>query len=215
MTTRLIEETRGGKLSFEFSDKWQVYKYDEDKPTNFYNKIKNKGLKAVDFIAISENTILLVEAKYITATNENSMMRFSTLPSEKETFLLKQIEEKLTIEDKKLIQISLKRPYLVTEVAKKVKDTLIGLYASYRCCDKNLRPYSQSLFVGNKKIIVILFLERKGNLNQPKQFKPLATNLKKSIEQQISFLGNISVDVINTLTIPAELKIQVSSNHNA
>jgi len=59
----------------------------------------------------------------------------------------------------------------------------------------------------------MLFLERKGNLNQPEQFKPLATNLKKSIEQQISFLGNISVAVVNTLTISPELNIQVSS-HN-
>jgi hypothetical protein len=213
MTTFLTEETRGGKLSFEFSDKWQVYKYDEQILENFYEKIKNNGLKAVDFIAVSDKVILLIEVKYITATNENSMMRFSAIPSEKETFLLKQIKEKLTIEDKKLIKTSLKRPYLATEVAKKVKDTLVGLCASYRRCDKNLQPYSQSLFVDNKAIIVILFLERKGNLNQPAQFKPLATNLKKSIEQKISFLGNISVSVINTLTIPPELKIQVS-NYN-
>ena len=213
MTTLFTEETRGGKLSFEFSDKWQVYKYDEQISENFYEKIKNNGLKAVDFIAVSDKIILLIEVKYITATNENSMMRFSAIPSEKETFLLKQIKEKLTIEDKKLIKTSLKRPYLATEIAKKVKDTLVGLCASYRRCDKNLQPYSQSLFVDNKAIIVILFLERKGNLNQPAQFKPLATNLKKSIEQKISFLGNISVSVINTLTIPPELKIQVS-NHN-
>jgi hypothetical protein len=214
MTTLLTEETRGGKLSFEFSDKWQVYKYDEQAPGNFYEQIKGCGdLKAVDFIAISDKNILLIEVKYITATNENSMMRFSAIPSEKETFLLKQIKEKLTVKEEKLIKISFKRPYLATEIAKKVKDTLVGLCASYRRCDKNLQPYSQSLFVDNKAIIVILFLEREGNLNQPAQFKPLATNLKKAIEQKINFLGNIRIDVINTLTIPPELKIQVL-NHN-
>ncbi len=210
MVTTLIEETIGGKLSFEFSDKWQVYKYDEQTPENFYEKIKNYGLKAVDFIAISDKSILLIEVKYITATNEECTMRFSANPSKKETILLKSFKDKLTTEeDKKFIKISLNRPYLVEEVAKKAKDTLIGLFASYRNNEKKLHLYNQSLFIDNKAIFLILFLERKGELNHPKQFKPLATSLKKAIEQKINFLGNIQVDVINTLTTPRELEIKV------
>lgn len=206
MTTTLIEETTGGTLTFEFSDKWQVYKYDEQSPDNFYEKIKHLGLKAVDFIAVSEKSILLIEVKYIKAVNNKSRMCLSPQTAEE---LLIGITDKLTEVEQKSVNFSLKRPCLADEVAKKTKDTLTGLLAGYRVNDEKLQPFNQSLFVDNRPILLILFLERKGELNQIEQFKPLANSLKKAIEQKIGFLGNINVDVINTLTVPSALKINV------
>jgi len=209
ITTTVVEESPTGKLTFEFSDKWQVYKYDEDNPENFYYKIRGLGLKAVDFIAISEKSILLIEVKYITASNESCRMRLTPSLSKKEQSFLKGVKDKLTDKEAEAVKVSLKRPYLAEEVSKKVKDTLIGLLASYRCADENLQPYSQSLFIGNKPILLVLFLERKECLNQPNEFKPLANNLKLAIEQKTGFLGNIQVDVMNTLTVPPALGVNV------
>jgi len=93
MTTTLVEESPTGKLTFEFSDKWQVYKYDEQKSENFYEKIKHLGLKVVDFIAISDKSILLIEVKYITASNESCRMRLIPPLSEKEQSFLKGVKD--------------------------------------------------------------------------------------------------------------------------
>lgn len=212
MTTTLIEETTGGKLTFEFSDKWQVYKYDEQSPDNFYEKIKHLGLKAVDFVAVSEKSILLFEVKYIKATNDKSSVRFYPLHSEEDIILLKAFRENMRYEEQKKIKTVLKRPYLVEEISKKARDTLAGLLMSYRYGDKKLQPYNNPQFLGEKPIFLILFLERNEEDNQPKVFKPLASNLKLAIEQKTKFLGNVKVDVMNTLTIPSALGINVFSD---
>ena len=59
-------------MSFLISGK--SCKYDEQP---FYNKIKNQSLKAVDFMALSTKGLLLMEVKYVVATNETSSLRFT------------------------------------------------------------------------------------------------------------------------------------------
>jgi hypothetical protein len=211
MPTILTEETRAGKetlkLTFEFSDKWQVCKYDEEK---FYNKLRGQGLKGVDFIVLSENSILFMEVKYIVKSNEESTMRFSSNADNEKIELIK---DKLTIEENNFICINSKRPYLVDEVVKKVKDTILGLLASYRENSKELSDYSQSIFMCSKKpILVLLFLERNEELNQEQIFKPQASNLQLAIAQRLNFLGNVQVAVVNSLTLPASLEIKVLEN---
>lgn len=205
MTTILTEKTITGELIFEFSDKWQVCKYDEQ---IFYKRIK--FLKAVDFMALSNNGLLLMEIKYVLANDENSSLRFY---ADTDNDKIKDIESKLTPAQQKAITIYSARPYLVDEVSKKIKDTVLGLLASYRQEDTTLSVYSKSIFTNNKQpILVLLFLERNAELNQEENFKPLASNLKLAIEQKLSFLGNINVDVVNSLTLPATLEISILEN---
>jgi len=206
MATTFSEGEGEYKLTFEFSDKWQVYKYDERITENFYHTIRGKAMKAVDFIAISENNVLFIEVKYIHSNNENGRVRFS---SNDDNAILEQVRNKLTDEERQAVLISSKRPYLAEEIIKKMKDTLIGLLASYRNSDQKLSSFNKSIFIDNKQIIFIFFLERKGELNLPEEFKPMASNLRIAIEQKIGFLGNIKVDVVNTHTLPPNLGVEV------
>ncbi len=205
MPTRLIEETIG-KLEFEFSDVWQVCKYDVQP---FYNKIKGQGFKGVDFLALSTNSILLMEVKYVIASDENSRIRFAQNADNEKVAAIK---EKLTCDENKQVKMDSNRPYLVDEVVKKVKDTLIGLFASYRCKNE-LSEYSQILFNNPEQVIlVILFLERQGSFNQPEKFKPLASHLKLAIEQKLNCLSNVRILVVNSLTLQSESIKTVTDN---
>lgn len=206
MPTMFSEGEGQRKFTFKFSDKWQVYKYDEAIKDNFYNKLRGQSLKAVDFIAVSESSVLFVEVKCIYSDNETSPLKFSLNDDDA---ILKQVRTKLTDEEQQVVLVSSKRPYLPEEISKKIKDTLIGLFAAYRKSDQRLSPFNESIFVDKKPIVFIFFLERKGELNLPENFKPMASNLKMAIEQKVSFLGNIKVDVVNTHTIPTNLGIEV------
>ena len=207
MTTILTEKTRTGELAFEFSDKWQACKYDEHP---FYNKLRGQSLKAIDFMALSAKGLLLMEVKYVVATNEASTLRFY---ADADKDKIDEIKARLAPEQLKAVDISSARPYIVDEVSKKVKDTILGLFASYRKEDISLSTYTQSLFSrNNKPILVLLFLERNTELNNEEKFKPLASDLKLKIEQRLSFLGNIQVSVVNTLTLPSTLEIKILEN---
>lgn len=205
MTTILTEKTKTGLLTFEFSDKWQVCKYDEQL---FYKRIK--FLKAVDFMALSNNGLLLMEIKYVLASDESSRLRFA---ANADNDKIKAVESLLTPAQQRTVTIHSARPYLVDEVSKKVKDTLLGLLASYRQEESTLSAYAQSLFTNkNQPILVLLFLERNAELNTEENFKPLALNLQLAIEQQLNSLGNIQVGVVNSLTLPAALEINILEN---
>ena len=208
MVTILTEKNLNGcKLKLEFSDKWLACKYDDEL---FYNKIKNQGLKAVDFMALSSKVLLLMEVKYMVKTNETSSLRFTV---DADNDKVKKIKDQLTPELQKTVIIKSARPYIVDEVTQKVRDTVLGLFASYRNEETVLSSYAQSLFTSNNQpILVLLFLERNTKLNQEEHFKPLASNLKLAIEQKLSFLGNIQVDVVNSLTLPNDLGIKILEN---
>ena len=206
MTTILTEKTTTGELTFEFSDKWQVCKYDEQ---SFYSEIKYQGFKGEDFIALSSNGLLLMEVKYVVATNESSTLRFTV---DADNDKVQEIKAQLSPEQNNAVIIKSIRPYLIDEVTQKVRDTVLGLFACYRKEEIVLSSYAQSLFSrNNQPILVLLFLERNPELNQAENFKPLASKLKLAIEQKLSFLGNIQVAVVNTLTLPSDLGIKVSS----
>lgn len=126
------EETTTGKLVFEFADRWQACKYDE---LPFYTKIKQnyKGFKAVDFLAISKKSLLLMEVKYVSASDNKSFMRFiEDVDKERITKIEKKLSEECQFSktEQTFIKITSPRPYLVDEIAKKVKDTLLTNGAS-------------------------------------------------------------------------------------
>ena len=207
MTTIFTEQTAGGKLVFEFSDKWQVCKYDEQP---FYNKLRGQSLKGVDFIALSSKGLLLMEIKYVIRADENTSLRFY---KDADNDKLEAIKSQLTPKQQKNVIISSVRPYLADEVSNKIKDTLLGLLASYRKEDATLSAYSKPIFTDNTQpILVLLFLERNTELNKEENFKPLATNLELAIKQKLSFLGNIQVGVVNSLTLPSALEINILEN---
>jgi hypothetical protein len=192
MPTILTEDTITGNLVFEFDDRWTVCKYDE---LVFYKRLNNTGIKGtgfkgVDFLAISKKIILLMELKYVIASNENSFFRLTETIQENDA-----------------------RPYLADEIEKKVRDTLLGLFAAYRNDNAELIKYSRPLFCNpDKPIVVFVFLERKGELNQPQYFKLLASSLSLAIEQKLNFFGNIKVGILNSLTLPNELGIKILEN---
>jgi Holliday junction resolvase len=209
MATIFTEE----ELTFTFGSTWQAYRYDEKSLANFHYKWRGQSLKAVDFIAQNKSTLLLMEVKHIKANDQESRMR---LAPDADADLLKQAEKKFSDpklfnkKERKRLELVYTRPYLVDEVAKKTKDTLIGLLASHRNNDQPLSAYNQPESLYQKRIILMLFLERSDVLNQAQHFQPLATNLKLAIEQKTSFLGNISVTVNNTLTLPPQFDITVA-----
>lgn len=185
MVTILTEKTRTGELKFEFSDNWQACKYDE---LSFYNKLKGQGLKGVDFMAVSDNGLLLMELKYVLATDEKSKLRFT---KDSDDASVEQIKALLTPKQQKTVVIKSARPYLVDEVSNKIKDTVLGLFSGYRKNNAELSPYMQKLFANkNAPILVLLFLERNTELNEEGKFKPLASHLKLAIEQKLNCLGN-------------------------
>ncbi|MSP27990.1 MAG: hypothetical protein EXR80_06065 [Methylococcales bacterium] len=203
----MTEKTVTGELTFEFSDKWKTCKYDEQ---SFYTTIKYQGFKGVDFIALSSNGLLLMELKYVIASDEKSSLRFTVDADSEKTQEIKML---LTPEQLKTVIISSARPYLVDEISKKVRDTLLGLCASYQKSEIELLPYAQSIFTNkNQPILVLLFLERNAELNKEENFKPLADNLKLAIEQKLSCFGNIQVGVVNSLTLPPTLGISILEN---
>lgn len=206
MATIISEGEGKRKLTFTFSDKWQIYKYDEPIPQNFHFKYRGQGLKAVDFLATSEKSLLLMEVKYVLASDENSSLSFSPY---RDKDLLDEIRQRLSPGHREIVMLSSKRPYIVNEVVKKAKDTVLGLLASRRQEDKNLAIYNEALLLDQKPIVLVLFLERDGELNQLNAFKKMASDLQLAIEQKVSFLGNIQVLVVNTLTIPQKLEIEV------
>ncbi|MCX7112402.1 MAG: hypothetical protein NTX45_20185 [Proteobacteria bacterium] len=195
------------RLNFEFSDNWIAYKYDEPSKENFYFSISNLGLKAVDVVAKSNKCLLFMEIKYIIAADSKSKMSFISNSGEA---MLGRLRDSLSESDRKKVTITSIKPYIVDEVVKKTKDTILGLLASQRQSDKRLAVFNRSLFCDNQQIILILFLERNEKLNEPEYFKPMASNLKKCIEQKIGFFGNIQVLVVNSLTISPELGIKVT-----
>lgn len=202
MTTVLSE----GELTFKFSAKWKPYKFDEPVADNFYHRVKHQGVKGVDFIALSEKTILLMEVKHVIADNKHSRIR---LHSKDDDVILDRVKQKLSCREKRSVLISSSRPYVAEEIINKIKDTLLVLFAGFLNEDEKLSSYNQAIFLDKHPIIFIFFLERKGELNLPENFKPMASNLKMAIEQKVSFLGNIKVDVVNTHTLPKNLGIEV------
>jgi len=214
MPTVLLEKTKTGILQFEFSDKWQVYKYDEQSKDNFYEKkLKNKSLKAVDFIAMSDKAVLFIEVKYITANDDACRMRLNkALDNEIIEKVSQEINDSKILShlEKSRVAVTSKRPYLAEEVVNKYKDTLLGLLAADYKKDTKLAPYYKSVFVEKKPVILILFLERTEQLNQEQYFKPLASDLKLAIKQKTDFLCQ-DIDVINTLTAIQPLGIKVSN----
>lgn len=195
-----------GKLTFTFGPTWQAYRYDEPSRANFHHQWAHRDLKGVDFIAQSDNTLLLMEIK----SDQSSRM---PLTPDADAALIKQAKDKLiaanlfSAEEHRRLKLVSKRPYLVDEVAQKTKDTLIGLLASHRHNDLPLSAYNQPESLYQKRIVLMLFLERSDVLNQAQHFKPLASHLQKAIEQKTHFLGNISVTVNNSLTLHPKFDI--------
>ena len=206
----IITEGKGRlALKFEFADKWLVHKYDELREDNFYNKLKGVGYKAVDFLASSDKTLLLIEVKYIIADNDRSSIRLKEEDQNYKT-VVAELREKLSETEWNAVLFSNKRPYIVDEIDKKVRDTLLGLVAGGRKFDSELLKYSSALH-DRKPLSVMVFLERSGALNQPEQFKSMASALQKTLEQRLSVLGDIRVAVVNTLTMPPEMAIKVTA----
>ena len=89
---------------------------------------------------------------------------------------------------------------LVNEFSKKIRDTIAGLYGSYRKNNLELEIYHKYLFYNpkdSKPVCAILLMEEdKPNNYEEKNRKKIMKALKDKIEQQLRFLS-LRIEIVN------------------
>jgi len=98
---------------------------------------------------------------------------------------------------------------LVDEFARKVRDTIAGLYGAHRSTTEQLSCFCNHLFPSvAKKINVILFLEEDRPSEKHKSFKRARSNMKKAVEKHLKFL-NVRCNILNRQELTAHLNWSV------
>lgn len=177
------------RLDFIFDDIFRVIKFDE---TGFYKKFSGfmPNGKGVDFIADSENRIILLEIKNCTDYEQESAWRTHTDTT--------KLNEK---------DMSLDESFDI-EVSKKVLSTigcLAGANSFYKYDEtaEELRNYfngisSSKIGLGQKQIEVILFLE--GDFKRHTRSKiQIMQRIRQKIKQKLKWL-NCTVRVVDSDT---------------
>ncbi|RKZ81903.1 MAG: hypothetical protein DRR19_21510, partial [Candidatus Parabeggiatoa sp. nov. 1] len=94
---------------------------------------------------------------------------------------------------------------LLIDFTQKVRDTIQGLYAAYRCQVEELAPFYNYLYANSKystlarserKITVILFLEENRPFKTLKSFKEIRSRFKIKMRNQLKYL-NVRCDIYN------------------
>ncbi|WP_353572822.1 hypothetical protein [Candidatus Albibeggiatoa sp. nov. BB20] len=177
------------KLCFAFPSDWQVIKYDGDR--GFYReKIqKSQGMSAVDIIATDGTELLFFEIKDIRGHSEKNRPRLSPKA-------LPEIAacQKLCKENRN-IKIIRKKPYLGDEIAKNVKDTLLGLVSANYDNNPELKPYYQAI-AEKQPLRIILFLVQDEIIENNRDTKRALGLLSDKIKQCLQFI-DIEVSVLN------------------
>lgn len=186
-----------GSLRFEFDNQWRaVCKYDD---CHFYDNTVSRcqNIKAVDFIATKGDELLWIEVKDFRQHDLENRPRLSPQDPQEVIACRTFCENQPFYEQ---VKISRKKPFLGEEIAEKVRHTFLGLSGAWRHQDNELMPYIKDLG-DTVPLKIVLFLQQDALLDDPREFKPVASSLKTKIEQQLSFL-NVQVDVVNSLTLP-------------
>lgn len=192
-----------GKLLFTFDNRWTVAHYDAN--GGFYRRKLEKlpsALKAVDILAYDDNNnFLWIEVKDCRDFSQENQYRYSDTPPP-ELFTAKTY-----LKDKgwdSSLNVSVKKPSFVKEVAKKVSDTLLGLSVAHRLDDNDIVPFLPPSQQTN--LTVVFFLS-----DQATDFKRKASSLRLSLNKQlVKFLPSVNVAVCNEDTVPEHLNFTVN-----
>ncbi len=102
---------------------------------------------------------------------------------------------------------------ILFDLTQKVRDTIQGLYAAYRCQVEELAPFYNYLYANSKyatlttrpqrQITVILFLEENRPFKMLKSFKEIRSRFKIKMRNQLKYL-NVRCDIYNKDNIPKQ-----------
>lgn len=193
-TRDLVEHNGLHSATLRVPASWNALKYDDkNDPENrfFDNRVKTASqVSAVDFVVhdTDSDQLILIECKDFRGDTTANLPRLSDQLTEDEkaaSVLLKEQALKVKIDRKK--------PFLVTEFAKNIRDTLVGLLAAARANDKALAPFS-ALLLNNKRLICVLNLELDPQPGwRPGEGGRLLGLLKSRIERELAFIEDTEV----------------------
>jgi hypothetical protein len=193
-TRDLVEDNGRHTTTLRIPAAWNALKYDdEDNPSNRFFKTRVKTatkVSAVDFLLhdADSDALVLIECKDFRGDTVPNLPRLSDQPTEDEktaSALLKKHALKVKIDRSK--------PFLATEFAKNIRDTLVGLLAAARADDKALAPF-YSLVLDHRRLICVLSLEMDPQSGwQPGEGGRLLGLLRSRIERELAFVKNTEV----------------------
>lgn len=193
-TRDLVEHNGRHSTTLRIPASWAALKYDdEDDPENRFFKTRVKTasqVSAVDFLMhdADSDALVLIECKDFRGDTTVNLPRLSDQPTEDEkvaSVLLKKQSLK--------VKVARNKPFLATEFAKNVRDTLMGLLAAARAEDKALAPF-HALVVNHKRLICVLSLEMDPQPNwRPGEGGRLLGLLKSRIERELAFIEDTEV----------------------
>ena len=193
-TRDLVEHNGRHSTTLRIPAHWKALKYDdEDDPGNRFFKTRVKTatrVSAVDFLLhdADSNALVLIECKDFRGDTAANLPRLSDQPTEDEkaaSVLLRKQSLK--------VKVTRNKPFLATEFAKNVRDTLVGLLAAARAGDEALTPF-QALAVNHKRLICVLSLEMDPLPGwRPGEGGRLLGLLKSRIERELAFIEGTEV----------------------
>lgn len=199
-TRDLVEHNGRHSTTLRLPATWEALKYDdEDDPSNRFFKTRVKTatqVSAVDFLLhdADSDALVLIECKDFRGDTAANLPRLSDQPTEDErtaSVLLKKHSLK--------VKVARNKPFLATEFAKNIRDTLIGLLAAARADDKALAPF-QALVVNHKRLTCVLSLEMDPQPGwRPGEGGRLLSLLKSRIERELAFIERAEVVIWSSL----------------
>ena len=193
-TRDLVEHNGLHFTTLRVPTSWNALKYDDrsDPNNRFFDTRVKTGtqISAVDFVVhdADSDALVLIECKDFRGDTAANLPRLSDQPTEDEKAALVLLKE-----NGLKVKIDRKKPFLVTEFAKNIRDTLLGLLAAARANDKALAPFS-ALVLNNKRLICVLNLELDPQPGwRPGEGGRLLGLLKSRIERELSFIEDAEV----------------------
>lgn len=158
-----------GTLQFDFAPDWDVIKFDDNL---FYSKIRGTGVQAMDVLGKNNDIFWWIEIKDCQGHESACAFRFDENTESPELAKAKNFLKKEKLDS---ITVAIKKPFIIHEIMKKFRDTLVTLHAAKYTNESSLSNFS---LLDNEaiKIKIILLL----TLNDI-EFKRLAKGLQQKL----------------------------------
>ena len=150
--TRVVTDIIEGKLRLQFAEDWQAIKFDS---TNWHRHQMKSQLKAMDVLATLNDQHWWIEIKNCEGFETANLPRLSPIDSA-EVLKVKAFVKKNGL--KRHVRITRKKLFIVDEVVKKMRDTLLSLTFARRFEEPELLAFSQ--WCGSDKPLMIVLLLR-------------------------------------------------------
>ena len=148
----VVREITEGKLKLQFADGWNAIKFDG---TDWHRHHMKSQLKAVDVLAVHQDKHWWIEIKNCEGFESANVPRLSPIDS-KEVLQVKQFVKKQGL--KHQVTVSRKKLFIVDEIIKKMRDTLLSLTFAKRLAEPELLAFSE--WCGSERPLIIVLLLR-------------------------------------------------------